>query len=888
MRLYQRAASAPSKPSTALTYTFATGVLADIPTGWSQAIPASDGNPCWVTQATAVANTATDTIAASEWSAVSKLVEDGEPGENGIGISKVEPEYYLSTSDQEPTGGSWSPDQPEWEDGKYIWTRSKITWDDSTQADPHIGYTDPVLASAINGANEQAHETNQTLVTYYSTTEQTNQMISSKVSKTQAELVTGKNQNSSNLCPYPLTKYESNAGDYEMTDNGDGTYSFKKVTASTSAHGVQNWGGSNVLFQPGTYTVQLFADEKAATVHNAYFYYYDGITHSVKLTRSQPVGLRNTYTETITFSSQVTGIRFQINTSSSSGYEVLWWPKINAGSTALPWETPNGSNKRYSTNNLCPCPMVASYSNGTAAPIYCGADGVYSGTLEYTSTRYGLNLRASNPGFTTGTYSITIIEEASTHLPGVVRFYNGSSYTNMTATTDGDIKTYKCQVTINSSASYILFQNNAASTNVGTFPIKWSIIINAGTEYLDWETPSVIGDQYSLTESYSMIEQTAESINMKVSVGDVAAQLTLECGPEGTSTVNLGANRVTIDSDHFKLAQDGSVTSDGQFTTNGVITPSDAQVTANMPYKSVLDAGGLDLYLGSAGATSAGTLIGQYGPAFQSGVTTFSPTQCGFGLNAKNGLFVNMSTAWGQIQILNNNSGYPINLNGVVSIREFRNWQSCLRFQNDGYIKATYVTSGNTTSVATNDPTLQMGPINVTGLTVNGNSYKNKIIESEHYGPLAMNAMESTYCVFSDLGSGNIGEDGLCYVMIDPDFAETVDLRHDYQIFTTQTSEGGISWVEKHQDHFIVHGISGTTFDWILYARQIGFAEDRMFNPTYNSMSAQQKVLSDEMLGGPDDGIADQESIEFMEYLETDYDILAEQYMEEYEREIEL
>jgi hypothetical protein len=247
-----------------------------------------------------------------------------------------------------------------------------------------------------------------------------------------------------------------------------------------------------------------------------------------------------------------------------------------------------------------------------------------------------------------------------------------------------------------------------------------------------------------------------------------------------------------------------------------------------------------------------------------------------------------MSTAWGQIQILNTNNGYPINLNGVVCINEFRNWAATLRFPNNGYIKPTYVTSGNSTSIDTNNPTLQMGPINVTGLTVNGNSYKNKIIESEHYGPLAMNAMESTYCVFSDLGSGNIGEDGLCYVMIDPDFAETVDLRHDYQIFTTQTSEGGISWVEKHQDHFIVHGISGTTFDWILYARQIGFAEDRMFNPTYNSMSAQQKVLSDEMLGGPDDGIADQESIEFMEYLETDYDILAEQYMEEYEREIEL
>ena len=78
--LYQRVASAPTKPSSALTYTFATGVLSGTLGNWSQTVPSTDGNPCWVIQATAIATTATDTINASEWSEQRKLVEDGEDG----------------------------------------------------------------------------------------------------------------------------------------------------------------------------------------------------------------------------------------------------------------------------------------------------------------------------------------------------------------------------------------------------------------------------------------------------------------------------------------------------------------------------------------------------------------------------------------------------------------------------------------------------------------------------------------------------------------------------------------------------------------------------------------------------------------------------------------
>lgn len=72
-------------------------------------------------------------------------------GEDGVGVSAVVEQYYLSTSQTTQTGGSWGTAQPVWRPGAYIWTRSQVTWTDGT-----VTTTAPVLAKAINGANENA------------------------------------------------------------------------------------------------------------------------------------------------------------------------------------------------------------------------------------------------------------------------------------------------------------------------------------------------------------------------------------------------------------------------------------------------------------------------------------------------------------------------------------------------------------------------------------------------------------------------------------------------------------------------------------------------------------------------------------------------------------
>lgn len=82
-------------------------------------------------------------------------------GATGKGVSAIVEQYYLSTSSSQQTGGSWSTTQPEWVQGKYIWTRSKVTWDDSTETT-----TAPILAGALNSANEKAEEAAKVATNY--------------------------------------------------------------------------------------------------------------------------------------------------------------------------------------------------------------------------------------------------------------------------------------------------------------------------------------------------------------------------------------------------------------------------------------------------------------------------------------------------------------------------------------------------------------------------------------------------------------------------------------------------------------------------------------------------------------------------------------------------
>lgn len=70
----------------------------------------------------------------------------GGTGPTGKGVSSIVEQYYKSTSATTLSGGSWSNTYPGWENGKYIWTRSVITYTDKNTAT-----TTPVCVTGTKG-----------------------------------------------------------------------------------------------------------------------------------------------------------------------------------------------------------------------------------------------------------------------------------------------------------------------------------------------------------------------------------------------------------------------------------------------------------------------------------------------------------------------------------------------------------------------------------------------------------------------------------------------------------------------------------------------------------------------------------------------------------------
>nr|WP_296955350.1 hypothetical protein [uncultured Mediterraneibacter sp.] len=75
----------------------------------------------------------------------------GSSGADGRGIETYNEEYYQSSSPTSLIGGKWVSDYPGWVDGKYIWTRTVITYSDGSS-----DTTDPICVTGSTGATGAA------------------------------------------------------------------------------------------------------------------------------------------------------------------------------------------------------------------------------------------------------------------------------------------------------------------------------------------------------------------------------------------------------------------------------------------------------------------------------------------------------------------------------------------------------------------------------------------------------------------------------------------------------------------------------------------------------------------------------------------------------------
>lgn len=136
---YRSTNSATSAPSVSLT--------SREPSFWSTTQPALTKN-YYIWQITATINGATNELV-GQWSSPIRITPiNGIDGEPGVSITNVVVEYAISNSNTTAPTTGWSTIAPQWEDGKYIWSRTKTTYSEGNPT-----YSEAVCITGGKGDN---------------------------------------------------------------------------------------------------------------------------------------------------------------------------------------------------------------------------------------------------------------------------------------------------------------------------------------------------------------------------------------------------------------------------------------------------------------------------------------------------------------------------------------------------------------------------------------------------------------------------------------------------------------------------------------------------------------------------------------------------------------
>lgn len=104
---------------------------------------------------------------------------------------------------------------------------------------------------------------------------------------------------------------------------------------------------------------------------------------------------------------------------------------------------------------------------------------------------------------------------------------------------------------------------------------------------------------------------------------------------------------------------------------------------------------------------------------------------------------------------------------------------------------------------------------------------KSRLAKTEDYGERLLYCYETPSPLFGDVGDGEIGEDGLAYIMLDPKFSETITT-NNYQVFLQKYGEGDAFVIDRKPGYFVIKGTPGLAFGWEMKAKQKDFDQLRL------------------------------------------------------------
>ena len=842
--LYARAtsASALTKPTGTLTYTFSTGVLtpASSFSGWSQEIPASNGKPCFVIQATAISTDTTDSIAASEWSDITLFVSDGTNGRAGMNSATV----FLyaraaSASDlTKPTGdltytflsGALAPTT------RYAGWSLTIPDSDSAgnpcfmiQATAvNSGSTDNISASewsdikklvvdgedgrSISSITEyyQRSTSNTTVPTSWQTTVPT--LTSSYKYLWNYEVITYSDESTSETTKRVIGVYgNTGKGISSITNHYLATASGSGVTTSTSG-----W----------TDTVQ------SMTATNKYLWNYETIAY----TSGNPTNTTPT----------IIGVYGDSGRGISSVQEQYYLSTSESQVVGGTWQTtqPAWSKNHYiwTRSQITWSDNSVSFTNAICANAINGANEAVE-NLDDSLTQDEVFKRLTNGFNTEGVFlengrlfvnstgiATGFIHDKATVAGNDVAFYNeqSSSASRDYVTNDYiSFETYACRATtniykyewINWSTQYttnvtrlgkVYYESSNIATRdyvVGDYitfggnlykatnPIyTGDTMASSGFKNLDLLGTCYISSGYYADRNYATNDYIYFGGNLYRATRAISSGTLIYRGANAVQ-LNLG----DLYNNYWNLNTGKFVTRQGQiadFVIGKFTTSTGNQHSAlayladhsndtwrwDRPYRAVNTPNQGVALCGVEGDESTGYTFMSQGRMYVSGMTNFA----------------------GRIRFNSGMTYYEIGMS------------------------PSSTTSGWTVAASINP---FIGNTGTKGLNVNGafavSGSKSRKVETESYGERLLYSYETPTPMFGDIGEGTIGEDGICYIWFDPIFSQTIE-DCQYQVFLQKYGEGECYVAERKIDRFVVKGTVGLSFGWEVKAKQLGYQMARL------------------------------------------------------------
>ena len=431
---------------------------------------------------------------------------------------------------------------------------------------------------------------------------------------------------------------------------------------------------------------------------------------------------------------------------------------------------------------------------------------------------------------------------------------NYSTTTTMLNKITQDIKDNRSSISLALSGTY------AKSTDLQTYATKTSLNL-------------YIKKDPKTGELKSAIEAIADTINITARGG-----------------LNLSGNRFTLSSTNTSITADGTITCNNLIANGGKIaqwniannsinsTTSDSKYWAGMTtpskgsdwvYAIMSNSGTASVpswspqwyvagngFMYAASAAIAGSIT-----ATKSGVLTTTVDASGISVTGSN----NSTVITAQGFLTNQYLGSTIDCRGTIfdGMLIYPKGKTDLKYEwvaklsnksieisPNNVFSLTYCTKMTNEEIsifgqAVTGPYAKMATY---GFSTTGNLYcggtKNRMVETEHFGTVLQNALETPTPTFEDYGECILDETGMCRIYLEDKFIETIDTNTKYTIFLTKYGVGDIYVSDRQPDYFEVTGTPNLTFSWQLLATQRDYNSIRLDEKTDSIID---KVNSDEL-----------------------------------------